>query len=183
MKCTSHSAIPGNASISAFGQATAPTKGVDLALKSLTVKGNAEKVLIAVGTNSVAANADASIGAISVGRAWLASSVLAGVKVGADTFLGTADDTKATGSTSTRDTAAIFSQIASITIKGQALGTAASGDSFGIVAEQIGKAKIGARKFVFDKGERDAADAFAAAPTGPGASGLVSDFFLREITT
>ena len=39
-------------------------------------------------------NADASIGAISVGTDWRASSVLAGGKAGVDTFIGTADDAK-----------------------------------------------------------------------------------------
>lgn len=58
---------------------------------------------------------------------------------------------------------------------------AAGVDRFGIVAEQIGKAQIGVVKFKFDKGERDAADAFAATPTSPGAGVLTFDFFLREI--
>ncbi len=172
-----------NSTIFAFGQKTAPTKGADVAIKSLTVKGSVEKARIEAGTGGADTNADASIGAISVGRAWLASSVLAGVDDGTDNVLGTADDTKDLGTTSTRDRAGIFSTIASIVIKGQAFGSAAAGDSFGIVAEQIGKAQIGAVKFKFDKGERDAADAFAAAPTGPGPApdNATSDFFLREI--
>ena len=78
---------------------------------------------------------------------------------------------------------AIFSQIASVTIKGQAFGTSSTnGDTFGIVAELIGKAKIGTTSLILDKGERDVADAFALATTGLGATGLSSDFFLREIT-
>jgi autotransporter-associated beta strand protein len=173
----------GLASISAFGQFTAPAKGLDLALKSLTVKGSVENARIELGTNGVNANADASLGVLSVGRAWLASSVLAGVKKSADGFDGTPDDTKVAGSTSTRDEAR-FSTIASITIKGQALGSTASGDSFGIVAEQILKAKIGAVKFVFVKGPDTATtdpDVFAIAPTAPGVLGLPFDFFLREI--
>ena len=84
----------------------------------------------------------------------------------------------------TRDVAGRFATIASITIKGQALGSVAIGDTFGIVAEQILKAKIGARTFTFDPGERDLADAFPAGPTGPGAGpdNAVNDFFIREIT-
>ena len=51
-----------------------------------------------------------------------------------------------------------------------------------IVAEQIKQAKVGKTTFKLDKGERDAADAFALAPTGPGATGLASDFLVREVT-
>ncbi|MEQ1862430.1 MAG: hypothetical protein ABMA13_21130 [Chthoniobacteraceae bacterium] len=64
-------------------------------------------------------------------------------------------------------------------MKGQALGTSGAGDMFGIVAERIGKAKVGARTFAFTKGATP--EAFFAAPTGPGATGLASDFFIREI--
>jgi autotransporter-associated beta strand protein len=168
--------------ISAFGKAVAPTTGLDVALKSLTVSGGVEflRVLAGYNTTLAGANADASIGAISVGKDWRSSSVLAGGKAGADGFTGTPDDAKLTGGT--RDVADIFSSIASLTIKGQAFGTTVNGDTFGVVAEQIAKAKIGQTIFKFDSGERDAADAFAAAATGPGATGLTSDFFLREIT-
>ncbi|MEQ1862433.1 MAG: hypothetical protein ABMA13_21150 [Chthoniobacteraceae bacterium] len=174
----------GTATIEALARdRSATTKGADLALKSLTVKGGVEGALVRLGFGF---NADASLGALSVGREWLSSSVQAGVEKGADTFIGTADDSKTTATTlGFTDVATRFSTIAKITIKGQALGSAAVGDSFGIVAEQIGKAKIGARTFVFDKGERDAADSFAAAPTGPGPApdNAASDFFIREIVT
>lgn len=92
-------------------------------------------------------NADAAIGSIFVRADWRASTV--------------------------RDADGILSSIASITIKGQAFGSVVCGDHFGIVAEQIGRTKISKAKLKFDKGGRDAEDAFAAAPTG--------DFFLREI--
>jgi hypothetical protein len=166
--------------IEAFAQGAGPAKGVDIALKSFTVKGSVETSKITLGRNN---NADASIGSITVDRAWIASSVLAGTTAGADTFIGTVDDAKVTLGSPT-DVAGRFSSIASIVIKGQALGSATSGDSFGIVAEQIGSAKIGARLFKFDKGERDAADAFASAPTGPGAGStpLPFDFYIREVT-
>lgn len=168
--------------ISAFGLATAPTTGPDTAIKSLTVTGGVEflRVLAGYDTALAAKNADASIGAISVGKDWRSSTVLAGVVAGTDTFVGTADDKKLTGGT--RDAAALFSTIASVTIKGQALGTTTNGDTFGIVAEQITKAKVGKVVLTLDPGERDAADAFALGSTGPGATGLPSDFFLREVT-
>jgi autotransporter-associated beta strand protein len=169
--------------ISGFGKAVAPTRGTDLAIKSLKVSGGVEflRVLAGYDLTLTGRNADASITSISVGADWHASSVLAGVSAGADGFEGTADDAKLT-TAGVRDTATIFSTIASLTIKGQAFGSTGSGDSFGIVAEQINRAKVGKATFKFDKGERDAADAFALASTGPGATGLPSDFFLREVT-
>ncbi len=172
------------AGIFANGQTTQPPRGLDVALKSLTVKGTVEGVRIEVGTNPTDANADASIGKISVGRGWLASSVVAGAGAGGDFVFGTSDDAKIIGSSSTRDVVGRFSTIASIVIKGQALGSAAGGDTFGIVAEQIGKAQIGAVKFKFILGPDTATtapDVFTIGPTGPGATGLLSDFFLREI--
>ena len=169
--------------ISGFGKAVAPTKGTDLAIKSLKVSGGVEflRVLAGYDLALTGKNADASTGAISVGADWRASTVLAGVDGGADGFAGTADDAKLT-TAGVRDTATIFSTIASLTIKGQAFGSTGSGDNFGIAAEQIKQAKVGKITFKLDKGERDAADAFALAPTGPGATGLASDFFLREVT-
>lgn len=171
--------------ISGLGKAVAPTKGVNLAIKSLTVSGGVDSLRVLAGYNlSLAArNADASIGAITVGADWRAGTVLAGVTGGADGFAGTADDAKIAGG-GVQDAAAVFSTIAGLTIKGQAYGSTAGADAFGIVAEQITKAKVGKALFKLDKGPRDAADAFALAATGPGPGnpGLASDFFLREVT-
>jgi len=166
-----------NPTIAAFGQLLSPAKGPDVAIKTLDVKGGIANARIDAG---IGTNADASIGKISVGREWLASSVRAGVSAGADGFLGTADDTKTTGAL-LRDRAGNFSTISSIIIKGQALGSAAAGDAFGLVAEQITAAKIGAFSLALTKGARHAADTFLAAPTRPGATGLDSDFIIREI--
>lgn len=166
--------------IAAFGQFVAPAKGRDLAIKSLIVKGNVENALVNAATNPFASTADASIGVIAVSRSWLASSVQAGVVAGTDTFLGTSDDLKVF-QPNARDNAVIVSQIASITIKGQAFGSAASGDSFGIVAEQIGKALVGKVKLPFQKGPGTPNDAFFIAPTFPGFGGGFSDFSIREV--
>ncbi len=167
--------------ISAFGKSIEPTTGIDLAIKSLTVGGGVEflRLLAGYDVREVAKNSDASIGAITVGGDWRASTVLAGVEKGGDRADGSADDQTIVGGS--RNNAAIFSQIASITIKGQGFGTAGPfNDSFGIVAEQIGSAKIGAAKFKFTAGKRSPADVFLAAPTGVGAGGAVSDFIIRE---
>ncbi len=165
--------------IEVFAQDAGPLKGLDFALKNFTVKGNVETTSIILGRNN---NADASIGAISVGREWIASSVLAGTTAGTDTFIGTADDAKITLG-GPIDLPNSLATIANILIKGQALGSTGAGDSFGIVAERIVKAQIGAVKFAFIAPITGATnrDAFAAAPTVPGASGLASDFLLREI--
>jgi len=165
-----------NPKITAFGPDTLPARGPAVAIGSVTVKGSVESALIETGLRS---NPDASIGKIAVGRAWLGSNVHAGVKDQLDNFYGDGTDVSSNGvpGDPTR-----FSTIASVVIKGQAVGSAATNDTFGIVAEQIGKAKIGAVSFKFDQGERDAGDAFAIGPTGPGATGLVSDFFIREIS-
>jgi len=161
---------------SAFGKALAPAKGKDLAIKSLTVGGNVEDTRVFAGydRNGVGLNRDAAIGAILVRGSWFASSVLAGVEVGTDGFAGTADDVSIAG-VGVRDNPNIVSQIASITIKGQAFGTAAPGDHFGVVAEQIIAAKVGGTKFALTKGPRSPGDVLTIGGEG-------SDFIIREVT-
>jgi hypothetical protein len=167
--------------ISGFGKAIAPVSGTDVAIKSLKISGGVEFLQVRGGYDLALSglNADAAIGSIFVGADWRSSTVLAGVNVGADGFAGTADDTKLSGVV--RDTAEIFSTIGRFTIKGQAFGSTDNGDTFGIVAEKVVAASVGKAVFKFDVGARDAIDAFALSPTGPGATGLTSDFFLREV--
>jgi autotransporter-associated beta strand protein len=171
-----------NVLITAFGSVTEPTRGADVAIGSLTVLGSVERALILGGTNanSQALNADASIGRIVVNGSWTASSIATGVVAGADGFLGTSDDIKISGG-GVRDRDGIFSQIAGITIKGQVFGTAGTTtDMFGIVSEQIRKAKISSAKLPFVAGERTNGDFFLIATTGLGATGLTSDFAILE---
>jgi len=85
----------------------------------------------------VAINPDANIGSIVIGGNFEASSIVAGATAGANTFFGDEDDTLIAGGN------AVVARIAKITIKGTVLGSAPSADHFGIVAEQIGKLKIG----------------------------------------
>jgi hypothetical protein len=157
--------------ISAFGKSVAPGKGTDLAFKSLKVGGGVEflRVLTGYDLNLAGANADAAIGAITVGADCRASSVLAGVTAGLDGLDGTTDDAKI--ASPARDNPAIVSRIASITIKGQALGTLDAGDSFGIVAEQIGRAKVGSVLFPFKKGPNTTGDFFTISSTNDFAIG------------
>ena len=70
---------------------------------------------------------------------------------------------------------------ATILVLGQGYGTVVTTDSFGIVAEQIGKAKIGTAKLPFVFGARTTGDTFYAAATGPGATGELSDFAIFEV--
>ena len=168
--------------ISAFGQKTSPAAGVDTAIASLTVGGRIEfaRILAGYGTDGTPLDADASIGAVKVGTDWIASTLLAGTGAGVDGYEGTADDVKLSGA-GVRDAADLFATIASVTIKGQCYGTVATTDTFGIVAEQIGKAKIGTAKLPFVFGARTTGDTFYAAATGLGATGELSDFAIFEV--
>jgi hypothetical protein len=73
---------------------------------------------------------------VRIGGDWHASNLVAGVDDGADNQFGTMDDILNAGTT--------VSRIAKVIIKGQAAGTFAGSDSFGIVAQEIGSLKIGA---------------------------------------
>jgi hypothetical protein len=168
--------------ISAFGKTIAPAKGLDTAIGSLTVGGRVEfaRILAGYGTDGTPLNADASVGAVKVGTDWIASTLLAGTGAGLDTYEGTADDEKLSGG-SVQDNERIFSTIAALTIKGQAYGTVATVDAFGIVAEQIKLVKVNGVKLPFVLGARTAGDTFYAAPTGLGATGEISDFAIFEV--
>jgi hypothetical protein len=129
--------------ISAVGQAT--PDATDLAIKSLTIKGRVEYADILAGyatsPEPLPVNADAQIGAVTVGGGWIASNLVAGVDNGADNIFGTDDDfliAEPGGGIP-----AIFAKIASVSIKGQAMGTPTGGGGFGIVSEQIGSFSVG----------------------------------------
>ncbi len=171
-------------SITAFGQTVAPAKGIDLAIGKFSVGRSVEFLRIQAGDFGTD-NADASIGSITVGGNWIASTVLAGTAGGGDGKVGTNDDFKLTTG-GVRDNDKILSSIGSITIKGQALGTpGTTTDMFGIVAEKIGKAKVGNRVFAFKATTlaNPNKEAFFAASTSPGigAETPAFDFTIREI--
>jgi hypothetical protein len=143
--------------IVAKGQAT-PTAGVDLAVGSIKVGGEIRytRVLAGYDTDDFGAtttdpsgfepvNGNAQVGTITVGRNWLASSVAAGIRdLDGDGFGGSDDQVINALFDAT------ISRIAAVTIKGQVIGTAAPGDEFGFVAQDIGAMKIGGRKIAFD---------------------------------
>jgi hypothetical protein len=128
--------------IAARGQA-APAPGTDLAIGRMTVLGRVERALVLAGANSdgVVVNMDAQVGPVVVGGDWIASSLAAGVVAGPDRFFGDADDFQVIG-TGIKNDPAVVSTIASWTVGGQVLGTLASSDFFGIVAQAVGAVKV-----------------------------------------
>jgi hypothetical protein len=117
-----------------------PTATSNLAIKSLFVGGRIENAQILAGydLDLVPVNGDAQIGTVVVGGDWIASRMAAGAAVGIDGIAGTDDDTFLGGGS-----ALIQSKIASVTIKGQALGTVGGGDSFRLMAQKVGSFKVG----------------------------------------
>jgi hypothetical protein len=125
--------------IQARGQQTLqPGATEDLAISSLSVGGEVRNARILAGFDSVLnpANADASIGAVEIGGKWTASSLAAGVRDSGGDGFGINDALQTTS-----DDPALVARIASIVIKGIVAGSAASGDHFGFVAQQIGSFK------------------------------------------
>jgi hypothetical protein len=139
--------------ISAVGPAR-PAGLSDIAIQSLTVKGNVAFTNILAGYNLAGAgvNADAQIGTVAVGKNWTASSLIAGVAAGADGLFGTSDDVKLSGA-GVEDVGAIVSTIGSLTITGTVAG--AQGSHFGIEAEYIIAAKIGGAAKPLDPAAND----------------------------
>lgn len=121
----------------------------DVALQSLTVGGRIELAEILAGfdrsdPNNAGSNGNASIGAVEVGRDWIASSISAGVQDTNGNGFGAggpgADQIIPLSAGAPVDT--IIARIASITIKGIVTGTGGLGDRFAFVAEQIGSFKM-----------------------------------------
>jgi hypothetical protein len=105
---------------------------------SFTVKGGVANVTIASGVSPnllFGAQPDSTIGPVKVGGNWTASNLAVGIAAGADKIFGTMDDGPLP--------ATKLSRIASVSIAGQVLGSAALGDHFGFVARNIGPIKIG----------------------------------------
>jgi hypothetical protein len=127
-----------------------PAKTPALALKSLTVNGDLSGSRIFGGSSIFGGNADVAIGKVVVKGDWMASSLTAGVVASNDGQLGTADDVLYTGGN-----AAILSRIASVVIKGQALGTVDPGGHFAITAEKVGNVVIGKTKLSLDPAAKD----------------------------
>ncbi|HEV7868024.1 MAG TPA: hypothetical protein VGO90_10105 [Chthoniobacteraceae bacterium] len=126
--------------VSARGKLT-PSATADLAIGKITIGGNVSNAqfLAGYGTDGFAVNGDAQIGAVMVKGNWTGSDIVAGVVNGGSPGFGTEGDTRI----DSEDNAKIVSQIASIVITGNVLGTGADGDHFGFTAQKIGSFKIG----------------------------------------
>ena len=147
------------------------TKSV--AITSVKVGGDFDHafVLAGFGQDDTPTNGHAQIGAITVGGDWSASSVSAGLYPTPYTFtiasvFGNGDDTFIPYPAALNG---VIASIASITIKGAARGSFATGDFYGIVAEQIGAVTIGGVKLALTA-NRD------ILPIGP-----TPDFVVREV--
>jgi hypothetical protein len=154
--------------IIARGQKGSTTTGFDTAIASLSVGGDVRFAKILAGFTIIQnpSNADASIGAVTVGRDWVASSLVAGAtNRGADDAaggtginrdnvnFGDGHDVHQSGGSVT-----LIARIAKISIKGDVGGSFAPGDHFGFVAQQIDKLKIGTQTFTLAPGPSSPAD-------------------------
>jgi hypothetical protein len=161
--------------ISARGQAM-PGATTDVAIGKVTIGRRVENARILAGYDAglTPKNPDAQIGAVTIGGDWVASSIVAGVDDGVDNLFGTADDVKISGA-GTTNSVSIVAKIASITIKGEALGTpnsTSSTDHFGFVAQQIGSLKVGGGSFALTAGPSN--DSIELSP-------ITGDLTIREV--
>ncbi len=154
-------------SVFTFSGTSNPAKqSQSVVLKSLTVGGDLDHTRLLGGYGFLGSNnADASIGKVTINGDWIESSLVAGVSSGNDQFLGTADDTLFAGGN------AVVARIASVVIKGQALGSIDPGGHFAITAEAIGSVKIGGTKLSLNAKAKDSLVAL----------GSTGDFVLNEI--
>lgn len=118
-----------------------------VAIDSLVVRGSVQSSVIFAGydRDGAAANPDAQIGGVVVTQDWIASDLVAGA-IATDPFFGNGNDVSISGGN------AIVSRIASILIRGQALGTVLPGEHFGFIAQAIGTFTIGTTAFPLTPG-------------------------------
>jgi hypothetical protein len=128
--------------VSARGTLAPESIATALAIGRLSIGGSVNRAQILAGYDIMGAamNADAGIGAVVVGRNWIASDLVAGVHAGDDSFFGTDDDRTIGGDTP------LVARIASILIQGTAIGTAGGVDHYGFIAEEIGAFRSGGTK-------------------------------------
>lgn len=139
-------AVTHDAIISAAG-ALSPIFGAktDVAIHSISVLGNMDRAEILAGYSppatagagisprGTAANADAQINSVFIGKNLTAGSIVAGATAGADGFFGNADDAKASG----KDVSSIISKISRIVVAGSASGSINPLEHFGLEAEYV----------------------------------------------
>lgn len=130
--------------ISARGQQTlAAGAKIDLAIKSLSIGGDVSLAKILAGfdpddPDDAGSNGNASIGAVTVGGDWFASSISAGVNAG---NFGIGDPDSVINNPPGAATDAIVARIASVVIKGALTGAPNPFFQTGFVAQQVGSFK------------------------------------------
>jgi hypothetical protein len=139
--------------ISALGKLSPATEAEALAIDSLTIRGDVQNARILAGYDRSLqpTNPDAGIRLVVVNGDWKASSVAAGVADSTGDGFGR-NDTLIGGD----NTPSILARIASIIIRGNASGSAAStSDFFGITAQQIDKVILASNTPTFTTGADD----------------------------
>ena len=161
----------------AGGKARPSNAAAAIAIASVSVKGHVADSLIAAGLGSGDhGNPDAQIGAVLIGRNWSRSSITAGIDIVNDFTIGDADDAVALPTGPYTNNPAIISKIASITIGGHIYGTSAAGDSFGFVAQSIGKFVRGTTAYTLRPNPTP-----NAAPLDMFNVSITGDVFVREV--
>ena len=158
-----------DSTVSAPGKLLPENTNQAQAFRIIGVQGDVvrSKILAGYGPDGLPVNGDAGLGRIVIQGNLEASSIVAGATAGADGLFGNGDDALMAGGND------VVAKIASITIQGMGLGTAAAGDHFGIVAEEIGKLKI--------DGERVPLTSGPANDLGGIALGATDDVRAREV--
>jgi hypothetical protein len=145
--------------VAALGQVASNNGAGAIAIARFQVRGNMENAQILLGyakeeINGLpqyeAKNPDAGSGKIVIQGNWSATSLVAGVLDATDDGFGR-NDQPIGGDTTPRTIA----KIASIVIKGAVTGSALEGDHFGIVAQQIGKLRIGGENIALNDDVKD----------------------------
>lgn len=166
--------------ISAVGQANVAFNATtDIAIGSVTVKGNTAWGDILAGYNTdtqngsqplgTGVNASAQIGTVTFDGTFQTTNVIAGVGPGANGF-GTSSSAQLSGANVT-DFPAIVSKISEIIIKGNLVAPPSSSETFGIAAQYVGSASIpfAASHFALIPGaDNDTFAAMASHPLGAG---------------
>ncbi|MEY5010789.1 MAG: hypothetical protein RLZZ253_1928 [Verrucomicrobiota bacterium] len=118
-----------------------------VALGKLFVAGSVSHSLIGAGLDDsgTALNPDAQIGAVQVNRNWVCSNMVAGIAPGPDFLYGNSDDSVSTPGVNYVNRSNLISQIASIRVGGQILGSptpSSNSDLYGFVASKIGSLRV-----------------------------------------
>ena len=162
------------AAIVALGKPDPVSANDALAIAGLTVLRGVTNAEIRAGFDSFgnALNPDVQIGAIKIANSLVGSSISAGVPFSGNGF-GDASNVLAPAGDGFRDSAAILSRIASLTVGGYILGNPFVYPDFvnGAVAQEIGAVKIGGAKLEMTKG--NLLDVFQI--------GVTHDFLIREV--